>query len=437
MATAARYRVAAPTDTDRRARNQAKACHSLVVRTTAESIAVRRNLRAGAERWPALAGIRLWAETVADGPAAADRVRREAERPLRTGGEPVRVVLLSHPGGVADLVLVARRAEVSTAALRELARLLLEGPENATEPVVLGRGPATGATAARAPGDTGWGVGDPSRAGRSGEVPIVVPETCSEAVLVAAVGLTLTRYSAGESTAVAVLRGDDAGGIDVRSVALDEAATVTAYVAQWAGPDDGELITGAPVPAVGVVLGAAEPHVRHRPFLAPLLPVVIHWQQGQGGATHGVLTHDLGEVAPEVARNFAAQVAYVAARFAVDPRRVLGDVEMMTGTETQRVLAMGRTPAAGDPAAARRTIHGRFAEIARRTPDAVALVDGEDEVTYAELDDRAERMAAGLRALGVEAGSLVGIALEPGAEVVTSMLAVLKAGCTYVPMDVR
>ncbi|HEU0013521.1 MAG TPA: amino acid adenylation domain-containing protein [Longimicrobium sp.] len=81
------------------------------------------------------------------------------------------------------------------------------------------------------------------------------------------------------------------------------------------------------------------------------------------------------------------------------------------------------------------TIHGLFAEQAAHTPDAVALTFAGASLTYAELDARAGAAASALRAMGVGAGTPVGVAVERSAELIVALLAVLKAGGCYVPLD--
>ena len=80
-------------------------------------------------------------------------------------------------------------------------------------------------------------------------------------------------------------------------------------------------------------------------------------------------------------------------------------------------------------------IHELFAQQAKRTPEAVAVSFGAEQLTYAELNARANQLAHYLRGRGVEAGKLVGIYLEHATEMVVAVLGVLKAGAAYVPVD--
>lgn len=77
----------------------------------------------------------------------------------------------------------------------------------------------------------------------------------------------------------------------------------------------------------------------------------------------------------------------------------------------------------------------RIADWARSTPDALALVDGAQSLTYAELDLRATQLAAQLAQSGVAAGSIVGLALPRSATLIVAMLASWKVGAAYVPLD--
>nr|BFE99141.1 non-ribosomal peptide synthetase [Streptoalloteichus tenebrarius] len=80
-------------------------------------------------------------------------------------------------------------------------------------------------------------------------------------------------------------------------------------------------------------------------------------------------------------------------------------------------------------------LHDYFELSRRRTPDATALVCGDARLTYADLDRRANQLAALLRRRGVATGDTVGILLERSVETYVAILGALKAGAAYVPLD--
>ncbi|HEX7239539.1 MAG TPA: AMP-binding protein, partial [Longimicrobiaceae bacterium] len=115
---------------------------------------------------------------------------------------------------------------------------------------------------------------------------------------------------------------------------------------------------------------------------------------------------------------------------------------METATEPGRVAVPGVAPAR--VAEWNRTemdfprdlcLHRLVEAQAARTPDAPAVEDDAGALTYAELDRRASRLAARLAALGVGPEARVGIFLERSAEMVVALLAVLKTGGAYLPLD--
>ena len=80
-------------------------------------------------------------------------------------------------------------------------------------------------------------------------------------------------------------------------------------------------------------------------------------------------------------------------------------------------------------------LHELFEEQARQTPDRLAVVSAEAQLTYRQLDERANQLANLLVELGVGPESLVGICLERSVELMVSVLGILKAGGAYVPLD--
>lgn len=82
-----------------------------------------------------------------------------------------------------------------------------------------------------------------------------------------------------------------------------------------------------------------------------------------------------------------------------------------------------------------RCLHDGFWATVSRAPAAVALVVGDERLTYAELGERVRRAAAELRRCGAGPEKLVGVCLERGVDLVTALLAVLESGAAYVPLD--
>ncbi|HSK79411.1 MAG TPA: amino acid adenylation domain-containing protein, partial [Thermoanaerobaculia bacterium] len=115
------------------------------------------------------------------------------------------------------------------------------------------------------------------------------------------------------------------------------------------------------------------------------------------------------------------------------PDEPVSALSLLSPEERGQILIEWNDTAAAP--APRACLHELFEAQARRTPDAVALVDGERKLLYRELDEDAERLAADLRRRGAGPEVVVGVRLERSAEMVTALLAILKAGSAYLPLD--
>src|SRR5438093_10180825 len=80
-------------------------------------------------------------------------------------------------------------------------------------------------------------------------------------------------------------------------------------------------------------------------------------------------------------------------------------------------------------------LHQLLEDSAMRFPDRPAVVDGDRTLTYAELDERANRLANLLVGHGIEVGDRVGVYLDKSLEAVVGIYGILKSGGVYVPMD--
>ena len=122
----------------------------------------------------------------------------------------------------------------------------------------------------------------------------------------------------------------------------------------------------------------------------------------------------------------------VLAALADDPRQALGAVRLLDDAEHAQLAAWGVNTAGHGEA---EPVHHLIARRAAAHPDAEALFFGDETLSYAELERRANRLAHRLIARGVRPESLVGVALERSNELVIALLAVMKAGGAYVPID--
>ncbi|HXE43161.1 MAG TPA: amino acid adenylation domain-containing protein, partial [Candidatus Baltobacteraceae bacterium] len=105
----------------------------------------------------------------------------------------------------------------------------------------------------------------------------------------------------------------------------------------------------------------------------------------------------------------------------------------LNAAQRQQVLAEWNNTAAEFPKD--KCVHQLFEEQVARTPDALAVADGKTQLTYSELNVRAERVAKILRELGIAPDARVGVCVERSVEMVVGILAVCKSGGAYVPFD--
>jgi amino acid adenylation domain-containing protein/thioester reductase-like protein len=118
-----------------------------------------------------------------------------------------------------------------------------------------------------------------------------------------------------------------------------------------------------------------------------------------------------------------------------NPEEPVSELDLLTPGERRQILEWNRT---SSPSPSPDCVHGPVERWARQTPEAVAAIwAGPDPraMTYRELNQRANRLARRLLALGVHSDSRVAICLERSLELVEAVLAVLKAGAAYVPID--
>ncbi|MEV7289962.1 amino acid adenylation domain-containing protein [Streptomyces sp. NPDC093252] len=154
--------------------------------------------------------------------------------------------------------------------------------------------------------------------------------------------------------------------------------------------------------------------------------------QGRPAGVRGFVTGSTDLFAPTTVTRMARLLPRILDRLTAAPEIRLHAVEILDAPERQRILTDWNDTAVPMPSA---TLPELFEAQVRLTPDAVAVVFEDTELTYAELDCRADRVARHLRARGAGPETVVAVVLERGVELMVALWGVLKSGAAYLPVD--
>jgi amino acid adenylation domain-containing protein len=116
-----------------------------------------------------------------------------------------------------------------------------------------------------------------------------------------------------------------------------------------------------------------------------------------------------------------------------NPEQQLSKLKLLRDEEQEQILVHWNSTAVEYPRG--KCLRQLFEEQVDRTPEAVAIVFEEEQLTYKDLNDKAQRLANHLKTLGVGPESLVGLCVERSLEMMVGLLGILKAGGAYVPID--
>ncbi|MFJ8692602.1 amino acid adenylation domain-containing protein [Streptomyces roseolilacinus] len=165
-------------------------------------------------------------------------------------------------------------------------------------------------------------------------------------------------------------------------------------------------------------------------------PLVLRLVDAHGKLFAGV-AHAPGLLDETGARLWATRLAALLTAAARDPLAAPGSLPVMSPAEYRAVVAEPNATIVAPPAAchADLTLCGLVDAQARRTPEAVAVVHEGTRLSYAELCERSNRLAHELCATGVGPGARVAVLPDRGPEAVVALLAVMKAGGAFVPVD--
>ncbi len=152
---------------------------------------------------------------------------------------------------------------------------------------------------------------------------------------------------------------------------------------------------------------------------------------GDGGYS-GWLVYSTDLFDDDTAGRMVSGLQAVLTAVAEDAGLAVAAIPVLTPAERDRLLT--GSSGAAVPAVAPTTLHALVEAQVDRTPDAIAVLDGLP-LTYRELDDRANRLAAALAGHGVGPEDRVGVSLHRGPDLLVALLGVLKSGAVYLPLD--
>ena len=158
---------------------------------------------------------------------------------------------------------------------------------------------------------------------------------------------------------------------------------------------------------------------------------LVLWE-GEDGDVGGIIEYATDLFEPETIERLFKHFVTLLEGITADPQQRVSSLPMLSGEELQQAISGWNATEADYP---QRCLHELFAEQARRTPDAVAVIFNDEKVTYRELDERANKLAWHLRDLGVGPDTIVGICLQRSPALVVGLLGILKAGGAYLPLD--
>ncbi|MER7771805.1 amino acid adenylation domain-containing protein [Kitasatospora sp. NPDC096140] len=157
-----------------------------------------------------------------------------------------------------------------------------------------------------------------------------------------------------------------------------------------------------------------------------------HTPDGLAAGVRGAVRYNADLFDEATVAALADRLVALLAAVADDPRAPIGSLDVLLPHEHRDIEQWSAAP---EPPVPARTMPELFHQQVARTPDATALRSGDDTLTYAELNRRANRLAHHLRSLGVGPESTVALLLPRSPAQVTSVLAVLKAGGAFLPVD--
>ncbi|MFM9162004.1 MAG: AMP-binding protein, partial [Methylocystis sp.] len=160
--------------------------------------------------------------------------------------------------------------------------------------------------------------------------------------------------------------------------------------------------------------------------------VTLSLGRGPSGSLEGIFEYDASLFSERTVRSWVAQFGRLVTALIEDEERLVSAIPIISADERAQVISTFNDTQKDISST---TLPELFAAQVEKSPEAIALLFGEEEVSYRELDARANQLARYLISEGIGPEDLVAIALDRSIEMVVSLLGVLKSGAAYLPLD--
>ncbi|OKP83967.1 hypothetical protein A3844_21065 [Paenibacillus helianthi] len=144
-------------------------------------------------------------------------------------------------------------------------------------------------------------------------------------------------------------------------------------------------------------------------------------------------SYNLNAFEPGSVERMKGHLQHVIKQIIANPNATIDEIEMVTAEEKEQLVYLFNQTKAGYPS--HQTIHQLFEEQVQKTPENIAVAAEGRQLTYRQLNERSNQLARALRSHGVKPDVIVALMLDRSIEMIISILAVLKAGGTYLPID--
>ncbi|MEJ2768340.1 amino acid adenylation domain-containing protein [Mycetohabitans sp. B46] len=387
--------------------------------------------------------------------AAARRIAFELIRPIDASSGALRAVVLAFADNVAELILIGSRRFIDSPALCTIAKWLTGANLPDTPAPFVRSYPAADEVSDnhRSASLPEWGLGGQSaRPGYGSTIGQAWDLAVSPRCLIEAISVVLTRFDGQTQAEFGMIGHPDRRGkyglpaACVVRVSVKDTTSVAELAAEVNrclsfGPE-AKISRDANVAPVGIVWNdkreAYDEAIQVRSYLTPPFDLTLEPCVQDGHIVRIAYGFNQSCFSLEMVHAFDRAVAIVCAELTREQgggrSKALSTIGLLGAASASQIAAIGTCgalPADFTPF----RIEQRIASFAVSQPNAKALSFEDRSLTYLELEELANRIAGVLRMLGVREGDRVGVCLARSLELVPVMLAVLKAGAAYVPID--